>query len=65
MAAITYKGLFWCRLVVQGLFSAGEGGEWNRKISIAGVTWHLDAQPNGMLRTFARLCVYAEEWELK
>ena len=37
------------------IFSRGER-EWNRKISIAGVTWHLDAQPNGMLRIFAR-CV--------
>ena len=45
----------------------GQGGgrrERNRKISIAGVTWHLDAQPNGMLRIFARR-VYAEEWQLK
>ena len=41
----------WCR----GYFQQGER-EWNRKISIAGVTWHLDAQPNGMLWIFAR-CV--------
>ena len=41
----------------------GYFGEWrNRKISIARVTWHLDAPPNGMLEFFfftaGVYCVY-------
>ena len=41
------------------------GGRSDRKISIAGVTWHLNARPNGMLRIFPRcVIVYAQEWEV-
>ena len=40
-------------------------GRSDRKISIAGVTWHLNARPNGMLRIFPRcVIVYAQEWEV-
>ena len=36
----------------------GYFGEWrNRKISIARVTWHLDAPPNGMLEFFHSRCI--------